>query len=367
MAIRSSIDHLLGYGVQKSPSYVFGKSIEEAQEEWGSGELLRMGSNENAYGTSPKAAEAIQALLGELNRYPDPVGLRLKRLLAAQFGLTVENFALSNGSANLMAIIGREFITEGDEVIFETPSFSEYKTQTLFNRGVPVSVELAEDDYALDLDKMYSVITDKTKMIWICNPNNPTGMAVEGDALEAFIRKVPDDVVIVIDEAYIEFADAPKYRSMVGLIEEKNLIILRTFSKIYGLGAMRLGYAVARREIADCLNAHITSFPVSSLTLAAACAAVEDREFIKMCHDGIKQGREYLTAEFESLGWKVYPSQTNFMFVDSRTMSSVELTDALYAKGIIIRGNFRFPRITIGTPEENKRLAQACREIAAGK
>lgn len=356
------IDDLLAYGINKKPSYVFGKSIADATEEWGGSTLLRMGSNENAFGTSPKALEAMKGCFDEICRYPDPVGLDLKTLIAKKHDLSIENIALANGSANLMAVIARTFVTEGDEVISEKPTFSEYKTQTLFNHGVPVIIELSEEDYQLDLDAMYNAITDKTKMIWICNPNNPTGVTIDGDALEAFIRKVPENIVIVIDEAYIEFAEEP-YRSMVGLIEDHNLIILRTFSKIYGLGAMRLGYSIARKEISDCINAHVTSFPVSTLALKAAEAAYQDEEFVKMCHDGIKEGREYVTAELRALGWKVYDSQTNFIFVDPHTMNSVELTDALYNKGIIIRGNFRFPRITIGTMEENRKLIAAIKEI----
>lgn len=364
MAITKPIKNLLGYGINTKPTYVFGKSIGEAQEEWGGTDLARLGSNENAYGPSPKSVEAICQEALEANRYPDPTGLKLKTLLANKHGLTIENFALSNGSADLMAVISRVFVCPGDEVVMAAPTFSEYKTQAVFNQGTAVVINIDEETYELDLDAMFAAVNEKTKMVWICNPNNPTGVAVNGDKLEAFIKKLPEEVVVVLDEAYIEFVDDPSYRSMIHLIQDYNVIILRTFSKFYGLGAMRLGYCVARTEITDCINAHITSFPVSSLSLAAACAAYTDEEYQKKVYEGITRDRKFCREELEKLGWKVYPSQTNFYFVDPHNMTSVELTDKLLTKGIIIRGNFRFPRITVGTREENERLVQACREIA---
>lgn len=365
MAFTKGVEHLIGYGVNTKPTYVFGKSIEEAQEEWGGTDLLRMGSNENAYGTSPKALDAIREAMAETNRYPDPAALHLKRALAAKNNTAITNIAVANGSSNLMGVISRVFVCEGDEVIVQKPTFSEYADQARFNKGIVVTIESSEDTFEYDLDKAFEAVNDKTKLIWICNPNNPTGVAIPGAKLEAFIKKLPEDVITIIDEAYIEFADDPEVYSMVGLINDYNVIVMRTFAKMYGLGAMRIGYTISRKEIADCINAHITSFPVTALGLAAAEAALADTEFVNMVHDGISEGRKYLKEEFEALGWKVYPSQSNFMFVNANDMPSQELADRLVDKGIIIRGNFRFPRFTVGTMEENRRLAEACREINA--
>ena len=361
MSVNKSVEHLLAYGINTKPSYVFGRSIAEAKKEHGD-ELIRLGSNENPFGPSPKSIEAIIKAAPEANRYPDPVGFDVRTKLAEKFGLTLENFALANGSANIMYLLSRIFVCPGDEVVVENPTFSEYKTQAVFHQGVPVVADIPEDTYELDLDAMYKAVTDKTKLVWICNPNNPTSVAVDGDQLEAFIKKLPDHVVTIIDEAYIEFVDDPKVRSMVHLIQNYNVVILRTFSKIYGLGAMRLGYAIARKEIADCINAHVTSFAVSRPTLDAACAALDDQEYFKKVYEGICTGRKYLTEEFQRLGWRVYRSQTNFLYVDAG-IPPMELTEKLEEKGIIIRGNFKYPRISVGTMEENQKLVEACKEV----
>lgn len=359
-----TIDKLIGFGINTKPTYIFGRSIEQAKEESGSDKVVRLGSNENAYGASPKAVQAAIDTLAEINRYPDPVNFKLKTMIAEKYGFTMEEVAVSNGSADIMGVLSRIFVCPGDEVVVANPTFSEYKDKAIFNQGVPVVVNIPEDTYVLDLNKMYEAITEKTKLVWVCNPNNPTGVAVNGDELEAFIRKLPEHVVCIVDEAYIEFADDPAVRTMLPLVREHNLVILRTFSKMYGLGAMRVGYSIARKEISDCINSTMTSFGIATPAVEAACAALEDTDFVKMVHDGIAEGRRYFTREFEKLGWRVFPSQTNFMFVDAG-IPSAELADLLAAKGVIIRGNFRYPRITVGTPDENEALVKACREVLA--
>ncbi|MCJ7837511.1 histidinol-phosphate transaminase [Cuneatibacter sp. NSJ-177] len=358
-----SVESLIGYGIHTKPTYIFGRSIEQTQKESGTGDILALGSNENAYGPSPKAVEAIVEAAVQAHRYPDPVNLKLKQKLADRYGFTIEEVAIANGSADIMGVISRIFVCPGDEVVVANPTFSEYRDKAVFNQGTPVVVDLPEDTYELDLDRMYEAVTDRTKLVWVCNPNNPTGVPVNGDELEAFIRRLPEHVVAIVDEAYIEFADDPSVRTMLPLVRDHNLIILRTFSKIYGLGAMRVGYSIARREISDCINSTVTSFAVATPAVEAACAAFDDQEYLQMVRDGISEGRRYLRREFEALGWKVYPSQTNFLFVDAH-MPSAELADRLAAQGIVIRGNFRYPRITVGTKEDNRRLAEACRKIA---
>ena len=358
------IQDLIGYGISTKPTYIFGRSIEQAKKESGTGEVIRLGSNENAYGASPKAIQAAMDALAETHRYPDPINMKLKTKIAEKYGFKMENVAIANGSADIMGVISRIFVCPGDEVVVANPTFSEYKDKARFNQGIPVVVELPEDTYELDLDEMYNAITEKTKLVWVCNPNNPTAVPVDGDKLEAFIRKLPDHVICIVDEAYIEFVDDPSVRTMLPLVNDHNLIILRTFSKMYGLGAMRVGYSIARKEISDCINSTITSFAVATPAIEAACAALDDEDHFKKVYEGIAEGRRYVKRELEALGWKVYPSQTNFVFVDAH-MPSQELADKLVAYGVIIRGNFRYPRITVGTMEENKKLIEACRAIVA--
>ncbi len=361
-----SIEKLLAYGVTPKLSYTFAKALDDVKKQ-SSREPIRLGSNENPFGPSPKAAEAICRASAEANRYPDPAGIKLRKRLGEIFDLDMKNVSLTNGSTYLIDILSRVFINPGDEIIVEEPAYGLYKVKALFNQGVVVPVYLPETDYKLDLDEMYSKITDRTKLIWICTPNNPTSTAVKGAELEAFIKKVPANVIILVDEAYIEFADDPEVWSMVPLIKEHdNLIVLRTFSKMYGLGGLRIGYALASEEITNCINSTASVFSVSNVAQAAALAALDDSEFFEKVYENNIEQKKYLRSEFEKLGWKMYESQSNFVMVDPG-IPAQEFGDRLAAEGIIVRPNFRFPRITVGTPEENQALIEACRKMAAGQ
>lgn len=360
----SSVKHLFGHGIPDKPTYIFGKKVSEVLEEWGRGDVLRLGSNENSFGPSPKVIQAIIDCAKNAHRYPEPTAGEIRTLIANRYGLDIESVAVSNGSADIMRLISRIYVCPDDEVVVENLTFSEYKDKCLFNQGIPVVVDL-DEDYQLDLDKMYAAVTDKTKLVWICNPNNPTGIAIDGDKLEAFIKKLPKDVITIIDEAYIEYASDPGVRSMVGLVEEYNVIVLRTFSKLYGLGGMRMGYAIGRPELTGPITAIVTTFAVSAPTLAAGVAAYKDVEYYEEVKRKTVEQRERLCEVFKEIGWKPYPSQSNFIFVDAR-MNPRELTEILEKQyGIIIRGNFPQARISVGTPEENDRLIAACREIAS--
>lgn len=355
------IEKLVNPVISKIPPYVAGRTVEQAQEENGNIPMMKLGSNENQFGPSPKAAEAMAAEAKEASIYPDPMGIQLKQKLAEYHGVAADNIIVGNGSSTLLDIIGSVFINPGDEVVFCAPTFMLYHGITTANEGIPVMLPLTEE-LRYDLKAMEAAITDKTKLVMICNPNNPTSTHVDGDELEAFIRRLPEHVVCIIDEAYIEFADDPTCRSMIPMIHDHNVIVLRTFSKIWGLAGARVGFAAAGPEIIHYLSARIMTFNVNRMVIAGAIASLEDEEYLKMSYEGNRQGRDYLTRELAAMGMDVCPSQSNFLYVDCKR-DAAAVAREMEKRGIIIRGNFDRLRITIGRMEQNEAVVAALKDI----
>ena len=354
--------------IQKIPPYIPGDTAESVKEKYGLTNVLKLASNENQLGSSPKAVEAMREAVKQANIYPDPFCMGLRRKLGKKFGFdgSGDNVVISAGASGILSLLGEVFICDGDEVIFCEPTFGAYAGAARRNNGIPVALPLTPDK-KYDLRAMYRAITDKTKMIFICNPNNPTGTAVDSEELREFIHKVPDHVIVVVDEAYIELSSNPQVKSMVSEIAEGvNLIVVRTFSKIYGLAGLRLGYSLMNKELHGILQKSTTVFVASREALAGAMAALDDEEFIQKTRSLMKEGREYLTKELTGLGWKVYPSEANFIYGDSG-LNTALLAEELKKKGLIIRGNFEFSRITIGTMEQNRQVVRIIQEVMESK
>ncbi len=329
--------------------------------------IIKLASNENPLGISPKAKKAIEDSLFGLSRYPDQ--FELKNALAKDLNINSNQIVLGNGSNNLLDVIARVFLAPGFESIYSQYAFSIYPLATLTVGAKPV--EAPSIDFGHDLNQMKDLINKKTKIIWIANPNNPTGTFLPHEAILNFIQSIPQNIIVVLDEAYNEYLPKEKQKNNVEWVQNHpNLIITRTFSKIYGLAGLRIGYAVTSFEIADLLNRVRTPFNVNNLALSAALAARCDFEFLKESYENNMKGKEILEKGFKSLGLDYIPSFGNFIcvyFAPQKQNASM-INQKLLEKGIIVRplNNYQLPnhlRITIGREEENQRLLEALSQI----
>jgi histidinol-phosphate aminotransferase len=347
--------------------YVPGKPIEEVQREYGIDDVIKLASNENPLGPSPLAMEAIRNWISKVSIYPDGNCFYLKRDLAAHLGVGVDQLIIGNGSDEVLMMIAQTFLDPGDEIVFAQPTFSEYEFVCRVMDAVPVAVPV-KSNLAHDLQAMSARINEKTKIVFICNPNNPTGNIVTGDDLKDFLNKVPEKVIVVIDEAYLEFTTDPAYpNSLAYLGEGRRVISVRTFAKIYGLAALRIGYGISSPEIISLINRVKEPFNVNSLAQVAARAALQDLEHLRRSRELVASGKSFLYENFDRLGLKYIPTQANFIFVDIG-IDSKSAFRSLIAEGVIIRTGdiFGYPshiRVTIGTPEQNLRFIKALQKV----
>ncbi len=356
------IEQLVKDYVKAAPVYKLGATIESVQKEYGLTEIYKLGSNENQLGVSPLAIKAMVEAAYQVNYYPEGKGIALREKLAKKFGIKMEQIMITEGGSVGLIWLGEVFIKEGDEVLICKPTYGAYQGIIRRNNGKIVEVPL-NDDLSMDFEGMLGAITDKTKMIMICNPNNPTGVAADDKELYEFIKKVPKDIIILVDEAYIQFVDKPGYMSMISAIRDDNtVIVVQTFSKLYGMAGARVGYLVSNQEIIKYMQRIANFFCTNKLALAGAEAALDDREFAERTLQLTKEGRDYLTKEIEAMGYKVYPSQTNFIYCDLRT-DPYELSEEMKKYGVIIRGNFELTRITVGLPEQNKKVIEVLKKL----
>lgn len=355
------IENLRRNTVEKLHQYVPGEPIEKVKEKYGVEEIIKLASNENPLGPSPKAIEAMIEMLKKGQLYPEPEANELRRKLANKLGLVPENFVVSNGADNVITLIGEAFVNKGDEVIYCSPTFPSYRTITVKNEGVPVEVPLTKD-YKYDLDAILEKINDKTKLIFICNPNNPTGTIVDDKDLESFIKKVPEHVITVIDEAYIEFLKVPYEDGIKFIKENYNVIVTRTFSKIYGLAGLRVGYGIAKEEIIKTLFTVKEPFAANRVAISGAAAALDDEDFLKETYKVNEEGMKYLKDEFEKMGFDVVDSQANFLFVDMKT-DIPKLFEDLKKRGFVIRPSGTHGRVSIGTQYENEKFIAVLKDI----
>ncbi|MCP3772763.1 histidinol-phosphate transaminase [Paenibacillus sp. MZ04-78.2] len=350
--------------------YVAGKPIEEVQRELKLDRVIKLASNENPYGCSRLATEAVERELSQISLYPEASGPMLLQKLANRFGLESGNVILGAGSDELIRLLTRAFNSTGDEAIMADVTFPRYETNVTIEGGVPVTIPLIEGVH--NLEGMLAAVTEKTKIMFVCNPNNPTGTIVGKAALLAFIENVPKHIMIVVDEAYCEYVEDSEYLDTVPLLSEfPNLVILRTFSKIYGLAALRVGYALAHPTIVRNLHKVRDSFNTSRLSQAAALAALDDEDFVTTCRQKNKTERAYLQNELDAAGLRYFPSHGNFIMVHFPDHTGDDIFQRLLRQGIIVRpGNLLgYPqtvRVTIGDSEQNQAFIAALRNILNG-
>jgi histidinol-phosphate aminotransferase len=354
-----------------SPSYVRsiapyqpGKPISELAREMGLDErnIVKLASNENPRGIGPRTRAAIDAALAEVARYPDGNGFELKQALARRYGVDMASIVLGNGSNDVLELVALAFLGPGRAAVFSQHCFAVYPLATQA-RGAR-SIVVPAKSYGHDLEAMAKAIDDETYVAWIANPNNPTGTFAKSEAVEAFLRRVPERVLVVLDEAYNEYL-TPELRSdTVRLVKRHpNLVVTRTFSKAYGLAGLRVGYALAHASVADIMNRVRQPFNVNSIALAAACAALDDMEFVARSYALNLQGLKQLEEGARALGLEYIPSHGNFITV--RVGKAADIYKRLLRRGVIVRpvgGGYGLPehlRVTVGTPEENEKFLGA--------
>ncbi|MFB5189330.1 histidinol-phosphate transaminase [Alicyclobacillus fastidiosus] len=343
--------------------YQPGKPIEEVKRQFGLSRIIKLASNENPFGYSPMAKEAMLQEMDKVTLYPEATAPELVEHLSVHLGVPGDEILLGNGSDELIRLITRSYIRQGDEAIMADVTFPRYETNVLIDGGSPVKVPLVDGVH--DLEGMLAAITSKTRMIFVCNPNNPTGTIVGREALRNFIEQVPADILVIVDEAYYEYVTDPNYLQTLPLIDlHPNLLVLRTFSKVYGLAALRVGYAIAQADVLQSLTKVKDAFNTNRLAQAAALGALKDQEYVAFCRDKNAAGRHYLEQEFDRMGIRYFPSQGNFVLVNV-LRSGDEVFASLLERGIIVRSGRQcdaYPdtiRVTIGTEEQNEAFIAA--------
>lgn len=355
-------------GVQGLHPYEAGKPVEELERELGIRDIIKLASNENPLGPSDKAMAAVQQALKDTTRYPDSSGFRLKAALQRHYGLASDQLTLGNGSNDVLELIARAFLQPGDEVIFSQYAFAVYPivTQACGAKAVVTPAQ----DYGHDLQAMAAAISDRTRLVFIANPNNPTGTALMRDELEAFLAAVPERVIVVLDEAYTEYVDLPDFPDGLELLPRyPNLVVTRTFSKAWGLAGLRVGFAAANPQITDLLNRVRQPFNVSHLALAAAEAVLDDSDYLERSVALNRSGMLQLERGLEQLGVDYIPSFGNFITADMARPAQ-PLFQALLHEGVIVRplAGYQMPRhlrISIGLAEENERCLDALKRVLA--
>ncbi|WP_194755578.1 histidinol-phosphate transaminase [Aliidiomarina indica] len=357
-------------GIRELQPYQAGKPIEEVERELGIRNIVKLASNENPLGVSPKVRDALAARISELARYPDANGFYLKQAIADKFAVSAKQITLGNGSNDVLELLARTYVTPANEVIFSQHAFVVYPLVTKAIGATPVAVPAK--DYGHDLPAMLAAITDKTRMVFIANPNNPTGTFLTKEALEDFIKQVPKHVLVVLDEAYYEYVpEAERAPSFEWIQAYPNLVVSRTFSKAYGLAGLRAGYMVSHPAVADLMNRIRQPFNMNELALTASMAALKDDDFIERSVEVNSDGMQQLIRFCEHHGLDYIPSYGNFLTIETGS-ESAEIFTKLLHKGVIVRpvAGYELPnhlRVSIGLPQENDAFCNAMAEILNGQ
>ena len=356
-------DHIL-----KIAPYIPGKPIEEVEREYGIRDSIKLASNENPLGPSPKALEAIQQALGSLHRYPDDAGVGLRGRIAQKLNVLSENIILGNGSDDVISMLTQALLQSKDEAIMLQPAFLWYEISVRSAGAIPIGVPL--DSHTFDLAGILERITPRTRMVFINSPHNPTGAAVTREALKAFIERVPRDVTVVIDEAYIEFARDPSCPSSVEFLNSGKVVVgLRTFSKAYGLAGLRIGYGIMLPAVAEILHRVRQPFNANTLAQAAALAALADEAFFQKTIALVHAELDFIYHALDELGLEYIPSQANFFLINvNRDANAV--FEKFIKQGIIVRSmaSYGLPehiRVNVGLHEENIRFVEVLEKIIA--
>lgn len=355
---KSNIVHL--------PVYQPGKPIEEVKRELGLTEIIKLASNENPYGCSPLVREAILGQLEQTHIYPDGGAMELTEAVCEHLGVSSNQIIFGAGSDEVILMIARAFLVKGDETIMASHTFPQYKHNVEIEGGVSIEVPLVDGTH--DLQGMLKRVNEKTKIIWICNPNNPTGTIVNHEELKRFLQQVSDQVLVVLDEAYYEYNTSQDYPDSLKLLQEHdNVVLLRTFSKIYGLASLRIGFGIGHPDVIHSINQVREPFNTTRYAQSAALTAIQDQVFIRSCREKNAKGIDYLTREFQRLGLSSYPAFGNFIMVNLHRPAKM-IFEGLLQRGFIVRGGHQldFPtsiRVTVGTPEQNNKFIQALEEV----
>ena len=353
-------------GIEELVPYPPGKPIEELERELGISGSIKLASNENPLGPSPRAAQAIREKVHTLHRYPDGSGYYLKTKLSKTFGVPFDQIILGNGSNELIELVLRTFLSAGEGVIQAFPTFLVYEKMVKAIGGRMHSVPLV--GFKVDLKGILNAITPETKLIFICNPNNPTGSAIVREDMRNFLNDVPDDIVVLLDEAYIEFASDKAVASGLELLDRHPLlVVLRTFSKLYGLAGLRIGYGFASPMIIDYMNRVRQPFNANALAQAGATAALDDFEFVERTQKLVREGLEYLYQSIEHMGLKYIRTETNF-FLIRVPIGGERVYELMLKEGVIVRSmkSYDLPdyiRINAGLREENERFVRTLRKV----
>ncbi len=366
MNSKSMVAQLAVPGVQALVPYIPGKPVEELERELGLSQIIKLASNENPLGPSEKVLSVINQVSTDLSRYPDGNGFGLKTALATKYNVSIDQVTLGNGSNEILELLARTFLQPGLEAVFSQHAFAVYPIVTQA-AGATAKIAPAQE-YAHDLGAMLALVNDKTRLVFIANPNNPTGTLLSAQALKQFIGALPETCLCVLDEAYYEYMDAEQaVDSISWLTEYPNLVITRTFSKAYGLAGLRVGYSLSSSAIAELLNRVRQPFNNNSLALAAAEAALADGDYLSESVSLNQKGMEQLSTAFSSMGLEWIPSAANFVSVNLQ-QDAMPVYQALLKKGVIVRpvANYEMPkflRISIGTTEENQFFIDALSSV----
>ena len=363
--MKTEIESIFKAHLEPKEVYKGGKNIPLSNKK-----IYKLSSNENPLGASPKAVEAAKKALEIIDIYPDQTDLRLREALVNDFNneLEVDQFITGNSGSEVIDMVLRAFVSEGDEVIFSNPCFLPYSVFSRWYGAKQIDVTLMEPNYDLDVDGILNAITDKTKVIFLTSPNNPTGTYISKPVLDDFLNKMPKNILIVFDEVYRHFADTADYVTALPYVKQGYSILgLNSFSKTYGLAGLRIGYGYTTKTIANYIRLIHKPFLMPLPSLEAAVGALSDTEFIEQTVETVKAGRKYLADAFAALGIKFWPSQANFFIIEP-PLPEMEFTDKLMEHGVMVRpvSQFGAPgkvRITVGNQEANEALVAALKKV----
>lgn len=348
--------------IQSLSPYVPGKPIDELQRELRLARVIKLASNENPLGPSPKAVAALAGANDTLHRYPDGGAYRLRQAIAERWKVTSEQVILGNGSDEILGLLARTFLAPGDEAVMADHTFVIYRMEVTAAHGKPVVVPLV--NWTHNLEAMTQAVTPRTRLLFICNPNNPTGTTVPAEAISRLMAKVPRDLIVVFDEAYYEYVRDPQFPDTIAYVKEgRNVIVLRTFSKIYGLAGLRIGYGITTPEINNYLNRVRPPFNANSLAQRAALAALGDDEHVARSRTVNAAGMEQLGNGLKALGFTPIPSEANFLYFDVK-LDGRQVFESLLREGIIVRHiEGTMLRVTVGQFDENTAFLQALKKV----
>ncbi len=357
---------LASSGIQELQPYQPGKPVDELERELGLTDVVKLASNENPLGPSESVVDGLAKVMQELARYPDGSAYRLKEKLASRLGVGSDCVTIGNGSNDVLELLVRVFLRPGNEAIVSQHSFVVYPLAT---RAIGADLRVVPaKNYNQDLEATLNCVTNKTRMVFIANPNNPTGTWIDKVSLEDFVSQLSQDVLVVLDEAYFDYVTEPDYPDGIEFFKRyPNLVVTRTFSKAYGLAALRIGYSVSHPDIADLMNRVRQPFNVNAMSLEAAEIALDDQAHVQRSVEVNRQGISVLTRACDDMGLNYIPSVGNFLCIDFG-QDAMPIYEVLLSQGVIVRpiGVYEMPnhlRVTIGTPDENERFIESLKRV----